>query len=101
MHRAGLQVKKKKTSVLDILIDAAASLISQILIFLSTATFDLLCTWRKLDMLSWLKGQKGRKTREQVSATLEEKHRKNSMEEKKRREGKQEKQNNKSDVAAS
>lgn len=27
----------------------------------------------KLDMLSWLKGQKGRKTREQVSATLEEK----------------------------
>lgn len=29
----------------------------------------------KLDMLSWLKGQKGRKTREQVSATLEEKHR--------------------------
>lgn len=55
----------------------------------------------KLDMLSWLKGQKGRKTREQVSATLEEKHRKNSMEEKKRREGKQEKQNNKSEVAAS
>lgn len=29
----------------------------------------------KLDMLSWLKGQKGRKTREQVSTTLEEKHR--------------------------